>query len=287
MTLIRRRIDVEFQLNAESFENTDSNTVRVEGLRVQANITNTDGPALGNAQIRIFGLQPSIINQIQGLNRAAQAVRKNKVIIYAGDDVAGMPIVFKGTISLAQADMTNPPDISLTVVAYAGYFEALKTAASTSYPGSADAPIIMSDFAARMGLGFEGPNGVSVILPTPHYHGSLRDQAQSCADAAKIAWTIEEEKLVIWDRKVGRGGAIPLISPETGLVGYPSYSSGQFEGLAVTSIFNSLLRIGKKARIESALKVANGTWGIYNLMHSIESETPNGKWFTQFNGSPF
>lgn len=286
MTLIRRRIDVEFHLNDDNFEDTDFDTVRVEGLRVQANIVSTDGPSIGEATFRIFGLPPTILSKMNGLNRAAQAVRKNGVIIYAGDEVSGMPIVFKGTISLAQIDMANPPDVSLTVVAYAGYFESLKTAASTSYPGSADAAVIMSDFAARMGFGFER-NGVSVILSRPHYSGSLREQAQSCADAAKIAWTVEEDKLVIWDRKVGRGGSIPLISPDSGLVGYPSYSTGQFQGLAVTSIFNPLLRIGKKVRVESALKVANGTWGVYNLAHSIESEIPNGKWFTQFNGSPF
>jgi hypothetical protein len=287
MTLIRRKIEVEFRIDEGTFENSDSNTVLVKDLRVQANISNTDGPAMGQAQLRIFGLPPQILNTMQGLNRAAQVVRNNKVFIYAGEEGEVLPIIFQGTISLAQIDLANPPDSSLTVNAFGGYFEAIKTADSTSYPGTASVVQIMSDFAYRMGLDFDGPNGVTGSLSTPNFSGTLRDQAQSCADAAKIAWTIEDGKLVIWNRKTGRDGRIFLISPETGLIGYPSYSTGQFQTLAVTSLFNAQLRIGKKAQVESSLKVANGLWGIYNLSHSIESETPNGKWFTQFNGSPY
>ena len=204
MTLIRRRIDVEFQLNEDNFDNTKFDTVRVEGLRVQANIFNTDGPSIGEATLRIFGLPPKILNKMQGLNQAAQAVRNNTVIIYAGDDVAGMPIVFHGTIDRAQIDMANPPDVSLTVHAFSTYFKLLQATAATSYPGSADAAVIMSDFAARMRLGFES-NSVSVILSTPYFSGTLRNQAESCATAANIGWTIEGETLAIWDR-VGLDG---------------------------------------------------------------------------------
>lgn len=286
MTLAKRQIDVEFILNEGTFENTEFNTVMVKGLRVQANIVNTDGPAMGNAQLRIFGLPPSLLNQISGLNQAAQAVRNNKIIVCAGDEVSGMPIVFQGTISLAQVDMANAPDSSLTVCAFAGYFEKMKTAPATSYPGSADAAVIMSDFAVRMGFGFEA-NDVSVMLSTPYFSGTLLDQAESCAQAANIAWTIENNTLAIWDRARGRGGAIPLISPDTGLVGYPGYSSGQFQGLAVTTIFNPLLRVGKPVKIESSLRVANGTWTVFDIAHALESETPGGKWFSQFNASPF
>ena len=290
MTLKKRTIDVEFQLGAGAFgEHGIDNTVRATGLRVQVNISKTDGPAMGEAQLRIFGLPPGVLNQMHGLNRAAQAIRKNRIIIYAGDDDApgaALPVVFAGTISLAQIDLTSAPDSSLTVVAFAGAFEAMRTATATSFPGGADAVDIMRDFAARMGFGFE-PNGVSVILSTPYFSGTLRDQAESCARQANIGWTIENDTLAIWDKRLGRTGPIPLISPETGLVGFPSYSSGQFEGLAVTTVFNPLLRIAKPVQIESSLKVANAIWYVYNLTHSLESETPGGKWFTQFNASPF
>lgn len=287
MSLLTRKIDVEFQLGVGDFGDSGFDTVKVSGLRVQANIVNTDGAAMGNAQLRIFGLPPSLLNQLAGLNQAAQAIRNNTIIVTAGDDVSGMPVVFRGTISLAQLDLTNAPDSSLTVCAFAGLFDALQTAKPSSYPGSADAAIIMSDLAVKMGLGFEGPNGVSVILSTPYFSGTLRDQAESCARAANIGWTIEGQTLAIWPRDGSRGGAIPLISPETGLVGFPAYSSGTFQGLAVTTIFNSLLRVGKPVQIESSLKVANGTWHVFDIAHALESETPSGKWFTQFNASPF
>lgn len=289
MTFLQRKIDVQFQLGTGAFgEGGTDNTATVRGLRIQANITNTDGATKGNAQLRIYGLPPSLLNELSGLNQAAQAMRKNKVTVSAGDDVNGMATVFHGEISLAQVDLTNTPDSSLTVVAFAGLFAALKTAAPSSYPASADAAVIMADLAAKMGLGFEN-GGVSVILSTQYLWGTLYEQADTCARAANISWTvdIDKEVLAIWPRDGARNGAIPLISPETGLVGFPSYSSGMFQGLAVTTVFNPLLRVGKPVQIESSLKVANGTWTVFDITHSLESETPGGKWYTQFNASPF
>ena len=81
---------------------------------------------------------------------------------------------------------------------------------------------------------------------------------------------------------------------DTGMVGYPSYSSGTFQGLAVTTIFNPLLRIAGLVEIQSGLSLASGAdmnwssgiWNVFDICHVLESETPGGKWFTQFNAFP-
>ncbi len=286
MNFIQRKIIVEFQLGSGDFGEATGDTVRVSGLRVQANIQNTSGAALGDAQVRIFGLAPGLLNKLSGLNRASQALRQNTIIIYAGDDVAGMATVFIGQITLAQIDLANVPDSTLTISAQSGQFGALQTATPTSYPGSVDAAIVMKYLANQMKIGYDGPNGVSVILSTPYFPGSYLDQVRACAQKAHIGWNISNGKLWIWPSDGNLPGPIPLISPNTGMVGYPSYSSGQFEGLAVTTIFNPLLRIAGLVQIESGLSVANGTWAVFDIFHALESETPGGKWFTQFNASP-
>ena len=289
MAFLQRKIDVEFRLGTGAFGETGFNTVKVSGLRVQANVMNTSGAALGQLQMRIYGLPPTVLNELAQLNQADQAIRNNTIIVTAGDDVNGMATVFMGLITLAQLDLTQTPDSSMTVVAIAGLFGAMQSATPSSYPGPTDAAIIMADLATKMGLNFEGANGVSVILASPYFPGSWKEQADRCARAANIGWIIDETSntLAIWPRDGYRGGPIPLISPDTGLVGYPSYSSGQFQGLAVTTIFNPLVRIAGRVQIESVLKVANGKWAVFDIVHALESETPGGKWFTQFTASPF
>lgn len=289
MTLLKRKIDVEFQLGTGTFGESGFTTVKVRGLRVQVNIRNTSGAALGDLQMRIYGLPPSLLNQLAGLNTADQYLKKNTIIVTAGDDAIGMSTAFMGQITLAQIDLSNSPDSSLTIVAIAGHFGSMQTASPSSYPGATDAAVIMSDLATKMGYDFDGPNGVSVILSKPYLPGTWKEQADRCARAANIGWIIDEKEntLAIWPRDGHRGGAIPLISPDTGLVGYPSYSSGQFQILEVTTIFNPLVRIAGLVQIESGLQVANGKWSVYDITHALESETPGGKWFTQFNASPF
>ena len=282
MAFIQRRIEVEFQLQVGSFDEGAFDTVRVKGLRVQANVSLTSGPVLGNAQIRIFGLTPSLLKKLSGLNQAAQAIRQNTVILYAGDDVNGLAVVFRGQITLALLDLASVPDSSLTVSALAGAFGKLKPFTPSTYPGSADAATIIGNLAAELGYDFEN-NGVSVILTTPYYAGTALVQVEKCAKAARIGWTIDKKTLAIWPHDGSRGGAIPLISADTGMVGYPTYTSGNFQGVAITTIFNPLLRIAGLVKIESGLAVANGIWGVFDIAHALESETPGGKWFSQFN----
>jgi hypothetical protein len=177
------------------------------------------------------------------------------------------------------------PDVALLVIAQAGALEAVKPASPTSYPGAADASAILESLASRMNMRFEGP-GVPIMLSTPYLTGSLRDQVKSVAEAANLDWVIDDGVLVACTRTGFRAGAIPLVSVETGLIGYPRYTNSVL-GVNVTTLFNPLLRIMARVEVQSRLRVACGVWRIFNLKHELESEVPGGKWFTHFDCSVF
>lgn len=291
MTFIRRKIDLTFQLGTGSFGLMGYNVVTLSGLRVQCSILKTNGPSLGEAHLRVYGLTPSLLNELSALNQADMAARQNRIIVKAGDEKMGMATVFEGQVAVSQVDMGSAPEVALNVQAFAGQLFALKTDDPVSYPGSADAAVILANLAQKMGMTFEN-NGVSVQLATPYYAGSLMEQARRCAEDAGVELFIDDSEpgkntLAIWPRGGKRGGLIPLISPETGLVGYPGYSSGTMGGITVKSVFNPNLRIGGLARVQSDLHVANGQWQIFDLSHDLDSEMPGGMWFTHFNGSPY
>lgn len=291
MTFVQRKIELTFQLGTGSFGLMGNNVVVLKDLRVQCSILKSNGPSLGEAHLRVFGLEPSLLNELSALNQADMAARQNRIIIKAGDDKAGMAIVFEGQIALAQIDMAGVPEVALNIQAFAGQLFALKTEDPVSYPGSADVAVILGNLAQKMGMTFEN-NGVSVQLATPYYAGSLMEQARRCAEDAGIEMFIDDSEpgkntLAIWPRGGRRGGFIPLISPESGLVGYPGYSSGTMGGIAVKCVFNSQLRIGGAVRVQSDIQVANGQWLVFDISHDLDSEVPGGLWFTHFNGSPY
>jgi hypothetical protein len=287
VSFVKRRINITFQLGlGGEFGESGTNTVTCEGLQVQASIQECNGPGLGQAAVRIRGLTKSLLKQLSSLNQATMAARRNSIIIDAGDDDAGMATVFQGQIQVSQIMLNTAPDTTLTLMASAGGLAPIRRVAPTSYPGTADAGVILQNLAFEGGLDFEN-NGVSIPLSTPYFPGDTWSKIKRCAEAGKIDYTIDAKKnaLVITPRGGARAGDIPIISPETGMIGYPAYSSG-LGGLHVTTLFNPLLRVQGQVQIQSDLEVANGTWRVFNLQHELESEDPGGQWTTQFDAQP-
>lgn len=282
MSFVRRKIDVVFTLGTGAFGESGTNTVRLSGLRVHADITKAGGTSMGQAQLRIFGITPSKLNELSSLTRAIMLQRNNSVTVLAGDDVMGMSVIFVGTIAEAWADLNSPPDALLHVVSLAGLIQSLQPIPASSFPAQMDVATFMAGLATQMGLTFEN-NGVLLVLSTPYFPGTAFEQMRRCADAANINAIIDNGKLAIWNKGASRGGARALVSPETGMVGYPAHNG---VGVSVTTIFNPTIGFGQLVDTQSSLVAACGTWFVYSLKYSLESETPGGEWFTYFQGAP-
>lgn len=294
MSFVQRKINLTFKLGRDTngvqytFTEGDYDQVTVTGLRIQATIANAGAPSMGEASVIVHGLTPSLMNQlstVSRLNGGQVTTRFYQMVIEAGDNAAGMSTIFQGQVSLATVDMSGAPDSSLHIAAHAGLFEAVKTAAPLSFPGSADVATIMQNLAVQNGYTFEN-SGVTAKLATPYFHGSPKQQMEACANAANINWTLDNGILAIWPKGGSRGGATPPISPATGMIGYPS-NAGLGGSIAVKTLFNPQLRIGGSCQVQSSLPFANGTFVMFGIAHDLESETPNGQWETSFTGSPF
>lgn len=286
MSFVQRKITLTFKLGTGNFGNTGFNTVTVSGLRVQASIANAGGASMGQAHVRVYGLTLSLMNQLSQVVRTSSGnneFRWNQMLIEAGDNQSGMSSIFQGQIMLTPIDLNGAPDVAFTIVAVAGAFESVKSASPSSYPGSADAAIILQNLATQNGYAFEN-NGVSVMLATPYFSGSPLQQMQECAQAANINMVIDDGTLAIWPKGGSRGGSVPLVSSATGMYGYPCNNG---LGVMVKTIFNPQLQIGRTVQVQSILPFANGQFTMFDVAHELESETPNGQWFTQFHGSPF
>ena len=285
MSFTQRQISATITLATGTFNGTQGeNTVTLTGYRMSANVVKAGGDSQGQLNIRIYGLGLSLMNQLSTMGRTPVFIDSgNKISVAAGDSVNRLFVVFVGTIMQAYTDLNGAPDAIFHITAFAGLGESLQTIPASSYPGAANAATIMSGLATQAGLTFEN-NGVSVMLNSPYFPGSARTQMAKCARQANINWIIDNGKLAIWPMNGSRTGAVPLISPQTGMIGYP-FPSGQGL-LGVKTIFNPQISFGAQVQVQSSITPAVGTWAICHVEHDIECQLPGGNWMTTLQGQP-
>ncbi|MGN3961820.1 baseplate hub protein [Burkholderia gladioli] len=284
MSFTKKRIDVTLSLGTGTFGESGASTVTLTGLRVQAMIRAVPGDSMPHAQVRIYGLSLSMMNQLTSVGLINASVRMNNtILVAAGDDEDGLASIYDGSIKESWGQFEGMPDVALNVIGVAGGAAALKPAAASSFTGPADVATIMQGFAQAMDVQFEN-NGVNVQLSNPYFPGTTLMQVKACARAADIYYTLDRGTLAIWPRTGARSTPdIPVISPATGMVGYPTLSSNAIQA---TTEFNHSIIPGGYVRIQSSLTPAAGVWYVSEVIHTLESETPNGQWFTRITARP-
>lgn len=257
------------------------NTVTLKGFRTSVRVQNSGTPKGTTAQIAVYGLTPNLMDELSTLGLAFQLVPQNVVTVRVGDVVSGVStIVYIGTIWSATADFNQSPNVAFNFECVSGLTNAVSLAKPSSFPQATDVGTIMSGLASKMGLGFEN-NGVSITLPPSYYAGSYRDQALKVAQDAGIQVNPDaigvgnQLVLAIWPKGGARSGAVPLVSPSTGMINYPSYTA---YGILVKTIFNPNIGFGGQINVESSLPRATGTWVVLRLDHALDSLLPSGSW---------
>ena len=302
-----RALTAVITLGTGTFGQTGMNTITLSGLRAQATISKNGGPSFDGAEMRLYGVTASVMNAVSALGVLPIVYFRynNTLTILAGDDVNGMAPVFSGVLLSAFQDFSEMPESSLHLVANGGVAGALVPTAPISFPGGADVATIMGGLAETMGLIFEN-NGVQVQLASPYFAGTALQQAQKCVQAAHIQMCIDTNTapntLAIWPYTGTRGGAIPLISAASGMIGYPTFQ--QF-GMEFTTLFNPNIRVGAKLMMQSTVGGSvtyanpsapspdtilsggpNGLWYINGpVTHDLAAQMPGGPWFTQVSCS--
>jgi len=275
MSFTEKKITVQFNLANGSFGDGKNNTAIVTGLRCSANIDATGGVSSNRMQLAVYGLPLSLMNQLSTVGTQYNSLYKNSITVEAGDDTTGMSLVFGGVIFSAFVDAQNMPDVAFRVQAAPGPFQAVKPVPALSIKGSADAAGMMGNLAKQMGLAFEN-NGVQVKLANPYFGGTAWTQAMAIARHGNFDLIYEPNKMVISPRGQPRQGDAILISPDTGLVGYPMFSENM---VVVRCLFNPAVKQLSLVEVKSDLTPANGKWQVKSITYELESQTPGGRWF--------
>jgi len=278
---VERALSFVFKLGKGSFGLSGTNEVKVENLRAHCTILKNGAPAMSSAEMRIYGLTPDIMNALSTLGSPRPMERDNTVSILAGNSGTNLAVVYQGTVQDAWQNFDSQPDTFLEVQSFVSTFIATKPVAPISFPGQADVATMFAGLATQAGRNFEN-SGVQVQLASPYFAGTILSQAHDLARAANIEFFDDGITFAIWPKTGTRGGQIPLISPASGLVNYPRYTS---QGVALRTIFNPNILFGGQIKLDTSLKQAQGTWYVNKVSYDLASRITNGPWFTDIEAN--
>jgi hypothetical protein len=266
--------------NNAMFEGTNSNRLTVEGLRATANVRCAGAPAFPEVTCQIFGMKQDDMNALTSPAFDLFGTTRNVLQVEANSG-SGWATIFAGQITEALPDYADMPNVSLRVRAQVLQYELIDPVPVTNYTGPTDVATIVQTIATKMQRAFEN-NGVSAQLDSPYLPNTLADQLRTvCEQAGVQLWADPASTVIaISPKGVPRNVPVWVLSPATGLVGYPVIDSNGYIG--VRSIFNPAFRFGGPVRVEgSDVPRANGDWVVNTLNHMLESNKPGGAWFSE------
>lgn len=277
MTFAARAIDISFLYASDARGGNGGKEITYSGLRCELSINNASGASLNALQLRVYGMSESVMNSLSTLGVRVTDTRKNIITVSASNDSGGMTQVYQGTIANAWIDYRGAPDVSFNVEALAGFYEQVKAIGVNSYKGPTDVAMVIESLAKSIGFAFTN-NGVTAQLASPYFAGSAITQIKDCAQHAGIAYDISNGSVQIWPSGGRRDDVSFVISPGTGLVGYPVFSK---TGINIQVQFNPDIAIGRRLEVQSSIPQACGKdWYCQVSRHELASEVPNGPWFT-------
>lgn len=283
----------------------------LKGFRCQVEVVNA-GLAVGSsASVRIYGLSLPMMNRMSLMPALVASVMStqtrtnlNHIQVSAGDEERGMTVVYSGTIFSAFADFTSAPEPSFNITSHDVLVPSTKVIDPHSFPAGTNIATMASQVAADAGYTFVnfGVNG-KAIGPT-YLHGTVRDQIKQLSSHSRFIYAFGNQgggvastayQLTIWSNNISDipGNVIAKMSASTGMIGYPTYNNS---GVSVTSLFDPRIQFMRPFEIDSqylpsawvnnqagqiAPMPANGTWMPKLVTHSLDSEIPNGQWFTR------
>ncbi len=266
------------------FAGTDNDTVTLAGFRTMARIENSGG-VNSRASVSIFGLAPSMMNQLSTLGMIFDLVQKNTITISAGSAASGLSPVFTGTIAMAYGDYSQQPGAPMRFECQVGLINAVVPVPALSFPGSTDVATVMAGLARQVPAGFEN-NGITIQLPPSYFPGTVRDQIRAVAEHAHINAEIlpgsgGQQVLAIWpiggSRTSLSGQAVPLVSKGTGMILAPSFGPNGFA--VVRNLFNPQIAFGGVIHIASdVVPQATRDWVVQRMSLALDAYVPKGKW---------
>lgn len=263
------------------FANSDQNS-----LTVNATITKASGLEPNSAVLTIYGMTIEDCNQFSRFNQTYPLnLYENAIEIYAGYSVDANgfpPLVYKGQVYLAGGNF-NDPSRPFTIVSYSGIYNQNLISSITNPQGDVALDTLFQGIVQKSpdNLTYQS-NGVKGNTNCPIYSGSWISQLNYACKDYGYQFKLDDDKVLVTAINNAYSENLLTINKDTGMIGYPIIVD---LGIDVRYRFNPSVQFGQKVKVESTLQqLANGTWYINGMSHTLQNR--GAKWESAFKLNP-
>lgn len=271
-TFTKKAIETRITLKAGSFGGRGNQKI-LRGLGTDVTITKAGLPDKNTCTVKLYNLAYADMEQLTTLGPGQGEKHKNLITICAGsDDKTDLPVAFAGEIDSIAADYTGAPDICTVIKASTGSYPALIANKPMCIRGTAPVADVIGSLAAQCGYTFKN-EGVTAQLRNSVLNGSPLQQAHQAAEEAGAQLIVDDYQMILLPANGCREGLAVLLTPETGLLGYPTFDN---QGIKVKAIYNPNFQFNGMIEVSSIVPRATGTWKINKITHSLTAYRPTG-----------
>jgi hypothetical protein len=244
--------------------------IEFSSFRVTFTIKRGDRQTPNTADVRIYNLSDNTANQVQN--------EFTYIALQAGYQ-ANFGLIFQGTVKQVRKGRQDQKDSYLDVTAADGD-EAYNFATAI---GSLAAGYSAQDHWAFLNKQMQ-PYGITAgaapFLSTNRSAtgrvlcGMAKDELRTFANDQGCPWSIQDGQLTLIQKTGYVAGNVPLISPQSGLIGVPEQTQN---GIAIRTLLNPRLKIGQLIQLQSNVNLARQDTNLesaaltnYGLQHAAK-----------------
>lgn len=284
MAFNRKRIRLTLKLNGkdEIFTSDNQNKLSAVGLRISADVTFGYGSPAPYARIRVYGLPQETMNKLITAKWQNVKALRTLITIEAAEGDGDFAQVFSGGIFMALPEYSEAPNVSIVIEAMSAVFESKLATAAESYEGVHSVAEIIEGICQRIGFSFES-NGVNAVVDNAYLTGSDLDKIRWLCANTDLDLYLGNNSVAITPKGAARKIKIAVISPDTGLIGYPIITN---IGATFRCLYDPSIQFGALVRVKgSEIEMCNGDWRVYGMRAQLETEMDSGRWFMEIVGS--
>lgn len=247
------------------------------------------GNQYGNAKVEVFGVPLSSMNQIARLwleSLTPQNSDTMTIDVWDGKDFVPL---FQGVITWSAVNASAMPQVKLEIEANASMVLMNTTASPyASGTGPVGLPDALTTVLKPQGFSLDySDSATRYQLTDVHVSGSPLEQVSTLMrHYDDLTWFCNLQRLIVRRANAPYSEDAIRIAADTGLQGYPVYSSS---GLQLSTVFNARLRPGAPLDVQvTGFDFINRTrWVTAVVAHQIDVNFPGGSWTTGLAASSF
>lgn len=281
-------IKVTLKLNGKDSvfsSETKANKASSDGLRVQVVLSYGAGNITPTAQISIYGLTITTMTPLMRIQWNTMQAILNTIQIEVGDKSDKvLSLAYEGNITFAKIDTSNAPTMCLQIESQMAIVEALTPRQPNTYTKGQDGAVVIQQLAQSMGYQFSNNQASHILTSDVTMEGSYLSRIQLLATNCDFDLYVEQKSITICQRGFARTVKIPVITPTTGLIGYPS---PDIRGITFRCMYSPLVQFGGIVRIsDSLIPTCNGDWRTYGVRAVLETNVGSGRWEMEVSAVP-